>query len=153
MIYHSILRMLVLCCSLLLVACGSPTTPSGSIGTFNLRSSLPADVQARAPTDASAAEYQAEVTVGEPAAKVLIRWRVFQDGPNMYILATSFEVLEAAQGLELKASVGAPINAGSSEAVVAAHPVSITWSSSAIGGSKSGTVSGRIVATGAWQTN
>jgi hypothetical protein len=155
MAHHKVLQMSVLCCSILLFACGrtSPTTPKGPIGNFDLRSHLPADVKVRAPADASAPEYKAQVDVGEPAAKVLIRWRVFKDGQSAYLLSASFDVLEEAKGVELKTSVGAPINTGSRDAVVAAHPVLVTWSSPGITASKSGTLSGTIVATGKWRAN
>jgi hypothetical protein len=131
----------------------SPTTPKGLIGNFDLRSHLPADVQARAPKDDNATEYKAQVEVGEPAAKVLIRWRVFKDGQSAYIISTSFEVLEEAKGVELKARVGEPINMGSRDAVVAANLVFITWNGSSSTGTKGGTSSGTIVATGEWRAN
>jgi hypothetical protein len=155
MAHHKVLQMPVLCCSILLFACGStsPTAPKGPIGNFDLRSYLPADVKARAPADASAPEYKAQVDVGEPAAKVLIRWRVFKDGQSAYVISASFDVLEEAKGVELKTSVGEPINTGSRDAVVAAHPVLVTWSSPGITASKSGTLSGTIVATGEWRAN
>lgn len=150
MAHLKVLHILVLCCTTLLLGCSNtvPTTPKGSIGNFDLRSHLPADVKARAPADASATEYKAQVDVGEPAAKVQIRWRVFKDGQNAYILSTSFDVLEEAKGVELKAKVDErPIDIGSRDADVAAHLVIFTWRSASGWDSKIGT----IVATGEWR--
>ncbi|HZG53526.1 MAG TPA: hypothetical protein VEZ40_15445 [Pyrinomonadaceae bacterium] len=141
----------VVCYAILLCGCmspNSPTTPKGLIGNFDLRPHLPADVQARAPKDDNATEYRAQVDVGEPAAKVLIRWRVFKDGQNAYILSASFELLEAVKGVELKANVNErAIDIQSGEADVTSHGVVLTWRNASSLTSKNGT----IVATGEWR--
>jgi hypothetical protein len=115
------------------------------------RSHLPGVVVARAPADASAQEYTKQVDVGEPASKVLIRWRAFKDGQNAYLLSASFEVLEAAKGVEVKASVGTPLNHGSRDAVVEMLPIQLNWNGSKVGGNRYGAVSGTIFATGEWR--
>lgn len=142
-----VLTILALCGTILFFGCGSKTTPKGPIANFDLRSHLPANVIGRAPSDANATEYKAQLDVGEPAAKVQIRWRAFRDGQSAYILSTSFDVLEPANGVELKGTVDAPFNMGTRDAAVAAHIVKVNWNSS----SGSGTKSGTIVATGEWR--
>ncbi|HEX8285984.1 MAG TPA: hypothetical protein VF588_21680 [Pyrinomonadaceae bacterium] len=150
MIRDRVLHVFMLCCVVLMLGCGK-TTPKGAIGHFDLRSHLPADVVARAPADAGAQEYTKQVNVGDPAAKVLIRWRAFKDGQNAYILSTSFEVLEAANGVELKPSVvGSPLNHGSRDAVVEMIAVQINWDGSKMWKTHLGTVTGTIYATGEW---
>lgn len=144
-----VLYVVMLCCVMVLFGCGK-TTPKGSIGQFDLRSHLPADVVARAPADAGAHEYTKQVNVGEPAAKVQIRWRAFKDGQSAYILSASFEVLEEASGVELKPSVGTPLNHGSRDAVVEMIPVQIQWDGSKMWKTHLGTVTGTIYATGEW---
>lgn len=150
MTHDKVLHALALCCVMLLFGCGK-TTPKGPIGSFDLRAHLPADVVARAPADASAQEYTKQVNVGEPASKVLIRWRAFKDGQNAYLLSAAFEVLEVAQGVELKPSVdGSPLNHGSRDAVINMISVQIKWDGSKIRKSLAGTVTGTIYATGEW---
>jgi len=63
----------------LLICYGSKTTPVGTLNTIDLRHYLPADVASHAPSDSEAQQHQTEVQVGEPSAKVLIRWCSFND--------------------------------------------------------------------------
>ena len=135
----------------LLSGCGSKTTPVGTLDTIDLRHYLPADVASRAPSDSEAQQHQTEVRVGEPSARVLIRWCSFNDSQNAYLLSASFEVVESAPGVELSASVGRPLNFGTTDAVIEATSVSITWYRKSIFVTRGGTLSGDIFADGTWQ--
>lgn len=109
MTHYKVLHVLTLCCVMLLLGCSkTKTTPKGPIGYFDLRSYLPADVAGRAPADSVAQEYTQQIDVGRCSsqAKVLAHWRAFKDGKHAYLLSASFEVLEAAQDVEI--SVGKP---------------------------------------------
>jgi|GEM_PF-2677949 hypothetical protein len=124
------------------------TTPTGVFGTFDLRSHLPEGLMARIPTDDKAAAHRAEVETGDPAAKILIRWRSFTDGPHNYLLSTTFEVVRQAWCSNLKAEVGTPVNLGTKEAVIEGVPVLLQWNHDTLIGPKSGAWTGVILSTG-----
>jgi hypothetical protein len=135
----------------LLVGCGSKTTPVGPLSAVDFRAQLPAEVAARAPSDADAQQYQTEVKVGDPPARVLIRWRAFKDGANAYLLSVAFEVVESAPGVELTAGARPPLNMGTANAVLAAASVTITWYRQGFPLTTAGAVSGQILADGSWR--
>lgn len=139
----------------LLVSCGSKTTPVGPLGdTVDLRHHLPVDARPRAPSDDEAIQYQTEVQVGEPPARVLISWRTFNDSLHAYLLSVSFEVIESAPGVELGAGMsGEPINRGTTEAAIEAIPVLITWYRRAFLHTTGGSLSGEISADGTWRSD
>ena len=135
----------------LLICYGSKTTPVGSLNTIDLRHYLPADIASHAPSDSEALQHQTEVQVGEPSAKVLIRWCSFNNSQNAYLLSVSFEVIESAPGVKLSAGVGEPINLGTTDAVIEATPVLITWYRKSLFVTTSGSLSGEVSADGTWQ--
>jgi hypothetical protein len=139
----------------LLAGCGSKTTPVGSLGdTVDLRHHLPVDARSLAPSDDEAIQHQTEVQVGEPPARVLIRWRTFNDLQHAYLLSVSFEVTESAPGVELGAGIsGEPINRGTTEAVIETIPVLITWYRRAFLRTTGGSLSGEISADGTWRSD
>jgi hypothetical protein len=137
----------------LLTGCGSKTTPVGPLGDIvDLRHHLPAEAVARAPSDDEAIQHQTEVQIGEPPARVLIRWRSFSDSQHAYLLSVSFQVMESAPGVELGAGVsGEPINRGTTDAAIEAIPVLITWYRRVILRTTGGSLSGEISADGTWR--
>jgi hypothetical protein len=139
----------------LLTSCGSKTTPVGPLGdTVDLRHHLPADARPRAPSDDETVEHQTDVQIGEPPARVLIRWRSFKDAQHAYLLSVSFEVMESAPGVELEAGVsGEPINRGTTDAAIEAIPVLITWYRRSILRTTGGSLSGEISADGTWRSD
>lgn len=152
MTYGKVLYLLTLCCIMFSFGCGK-TTPKGVINRTDFRSNLKADVLSRAPADSVAQEHSKQVDVGEPAAKVLIRWRTFKDGESSYILSASVEVLEAASGVELKeVRFGGITNHGTVDKVVMSIPVLIDWDSAGSGNKKTFN-EGSISSTGEWLKN
>jgi hypothetical protein len=139
----------------LLAGCGSKTTPVGPLGdTVDLRHHLPAEVRSTAPSDDEAVEHQTNIQIGEPPARVLIRWRSFNDSQHAYLLSVSFEVMESAPGVELEAGVsGEPINRGSTDAAIEAISVLITWYRRVILCTTGGSLSGEISADGTWRSD
>lgn len=107
----NIMHVLTISCIMLLLGCNgchkTKTTPKGPIGYFDLRPYLPADVAARAPADKVAQEYTQQINIGHCGLqpKIIAHWRTFKDGQNTYLLSASFEVLEAAQGVEISVGI------------------------------------------------
>lgn len=99
--------------------------------------------------DATAKEFAKEVLIGEPAAKVIIKWRTVKKGNSAYILSAAVEVPEAINGLQLTdVSVQDPVNTGTEDAVVQMNTILIGWDASKMGGTHAGVFSGVIKATG-----
>ena len=145
-----LLSIIALCA--IVSGCGSTTTSTGSLGgPVDLRQHLPVDVAERSPSDAQAQHYQTELPVGKPPATVRLRWNVFEDGPDAYLLSYSVEVLESSPGVEIAAGGGHPINGGSTDAVVEAVPVTISWFRRSFLSSQGGSVVIEIAADGTWQ--
>jgi len=136
-------------CSVAFISCNSTTksTPKGEFKKIDLRKTLPADIAST--PDAQAQEYSKEITVGEPAAKVLLKWRTLKKENNNYILSVTIDVPQDTQGIQLTdASVKDPINTGNVDSVVQTNIVLISWDSSKAGATSAGVYSGTIKATG-----
>lgn len=144
-----LLSFILLYCIVLVIGCNSTakSTPKGEFKKIDLRKTLPSDIAAI--PDAQAQEHSKEITVGEPAAKVLLKWRTFKKENNNYTLSVTIEIPQDTQGIQLTdASVQAPINTGNVDSVVQTNIILISWDSSKTGTSSAGVYSGTIKATG-----
>ena len=139
----------LLLCSAAFVSCNSiaKSTPKGEFKKIDLRKTLPAEV-ALIP-NAQAQEHSKEIAVGEPAAKVLLKWRTFKKENNNYILSVTIDIPQDTQGIQITdASVQEPINTGNVDSVVQTNIVLISWDGSKAGATSTGVYSGTIRATG-----
>jgi hypothetical protein len=136
-------------------ACSGDTTPVGPLGpVHDLRPLLPEGVRAHAPADEAAVERRAEVTVGEPPAKVAVKWRTFADGKGAYIASMALEVVATADGISLDGGpFGSPVNRGTVDAPMQSVGWRIVWSKAGVSGKKSGTVAGDVLADGTLHTH
>jgi len=148
-------RVAVMAAVVCVMGCAGKSTPVGPLGpVLDLRPLLPEAVRAKAPADAAAVEHRAEVTAGEPAAKVAVTWRTFTDGPSSYIVSMGFEVVAAAEGVALEAGrFGEPVNRGTAEAVMQSVLWQIVWNNPGAASTRGGTVTGDILADGTLHTN
>ncbi|MFC2172177.1 hypothetical protein ACFLU6_06045 [Acidobacteriota bacterium] len=146
--YRTLAPFLVLL--LVLASCGGGGTPRGPLGnTVDLRQHLPAEIAALAPSDTEAMEHQAEMSVGNPPARVLIKWRTFKKGQSAYLLSVSFEVVDSARGVELSTNAWAePDNIGTEDAVLQQMSVGVNWRRKAKPANRAGGRSCRIRADG-----
>ncbi len=88
--------MLLMSCAL--AACGAgSTTPIGPLGTtIDLRSSLPATIAQRFPTDAGTEAYSVTHQVCNTPGRIQLNWRVAPEGNVRYIVSFDTAVVEEA---------------------------------------------------------
>lgn len=100
-------------------------------------------------------EYKAEITLDDdsdnPPARVMLHWNVFLDAPSRYLVSYSWEVLEAAPGVEIKPlGHNAPLNIGTEREVLEQVTVYISWDRSSRFTIRTETVAVIIGANGQW---
>lgn len=141
------MRGVVLSLSLLAVSCGG-STPAGPVGTVDLRQHLPANLAARAALE-TGESHETQFEVGQPAARVALRWATLRDGASQYILAVELEVLRPAEGIRIVGPhVLTPENVGPASAVIETVPVQVEWIRRGISLRSSGTVTYRVTGAG-----
>lgn len=92
---------LVLMCFALAACGGGATSPVGPLGTaIDLRSSVPATVTQRFPTDAGTESYSTTQQVCKTPGRIQFNWRVVPEGNTRYIVSFDTAVVEAAPNYE-----------------------------------------------------
>ncbi len=133
--------------ALFVTSCGG-STPAGPVGTIDLRQHLPPSVAARASLE-TGEEFETQFEIGEPAARVVLRWATLRDGASQYILSVELEVVRPANGIRIVGPTALnPTNEGRPGAVIESVPVQVEWIRRGISLRSSGTVTYRITASG-----
>ncbi len=122
-------------------------TPTGMVAVEDLRRHLGPAVASKAPADDAATKHALDVDLHGVKAKVV--WRVFQDGPNKYLLSVGLEVVTPSPGVNVKKYPAMnPTNGGTTDAVIEQLPLKLKWSTFEPGGLRMGEISVRIRADG-----
>lgn len=133
-------------CLLLFAGCGKSTS-KGVFKEFDLRSKLPAEIAAVPKEQTN--ENVKEIVVGEPGAKMLVKWRTFKKDNNYYTLSAALEVPEDTKGIQITdASIQDPINTGTEGKVVQSNLILVNWDASGLFSTSAGTYTGNLKATG-----
>lgn len=120
-------------------SCGG-STPAGVVGTVDLRQHLPASLAARAALE-SGEPHETHFEVGQPAARVALRWATLRDGACQYLLTVELEVLRPAPGVRIIGpNALTPVTERHAGAVIESVPVQVEWIRRGLSLSSSGSV-------------
>lgn len=128
--------------------CGGRETPQGPLGAeIDMSSSLPAGI--RAPDEKNLRNHQKDFSPGDSKARVRIAWQSFEQRGGQYIHSVKFEVVEAADGVEIRAGMfGEPVIRGSNAHAVQSAGIEIAWYRKSLLSGKGGQVRMEISADG-----